>query len=459
LNPAGTAGSAPERRSPSIAAFLSFLWPGLGHWYTRRDRAAVLFALPVLGVVLAVASQATDGLSGLAALLISPSSALSISILIVLLGVWREIAVIDSAMAIRPRGAWRRGRSLVVLSLVSFIILATHVWAGSVAWAFYDAGSHIFVGAEGPDVIAAIPVTSSAPGRSADPNDVYLVPPFATPTEPGARINILLTGLDSAEERSHAVTDTLLVVSIDPVTRAVALISFPRDITDFPLVDGGTYHAKIDSFMTDVVNHPAKYKDQPLVELGRELGFLVGAPIQYYAAVDLAGFRTLIDTAGGVTVDNPQPIDDPGYVRRDGRRGFRLSAGTHVLDGEDALAYVRSRATPGDDLNRARRQQEVLLALLKKLTTPSMLPSAQQLVEVAGNTLRTNFPSDRISEMLALAGGIDPSSVTQVVLGPPYAVRVPDSQTGGVYSLHLDLDKVAALSTQIFGNESAYAQP
>jgi anionic cell wall polymer biosynthesis LytR-Cps2A-Psr (LCP) family protein len=101
----------------------------------------------------------------------------------------------------------------------------------------------------------------------------------------------------------------------------------------------------------------------------------------------------------------------------------------------------------------------VLLALLKKLTTPSMLPSAQQLVEVAGNTLRTNFPSDRISEMLALAGGIDPSSVTQVVLGPPYAVRVPDSQTGGVYSLHLDLDKVAALSTQIFGNESAYAQP
>ena len=459
MNPAGTVGSAPERRSPSIAAFLSFLWPGLGHWYTRRDRAALLFAVPFLGVVLAVGAQATGGLAGLAALLISPSSALTICILIVLLGVWREIAVIDSAIAIRPSGAWRRGRSLIVLSLVSFIILATHVWAGSVAWAFYDAGSHIFVGAEGPDAIAAIPSTSSSPGISADPNDVYLVPPFATPTAPTARINILLTGVDSAEERSHAQTDTLLVASIDPVTRAVALISFPRDITDFPLVGGGTYHAKINSFMTDVVNHPAKYRDKPLVELARELSFLIGAPIHYYAAVDLAGFRTLIDAAGGVTVNNAQAINDPSYVWLDGRRGFKLSAGTHGLDGEDALAYVRSRATPDDDLGRARRQQEVILALLAKLTTPSMLPRVQQLVAVAGDTLRTNFPSDRISEMLAIADGIDTSSVTQVVLGPPYSVHPPESQTGGIYTLHLDLDKVAALSIKVFGSESTYAQP
>jgi polyisoprenyl-teichoic acid--peptidoglycan teichoic acid transferase len=459
LNPAGTVGPAPERRSPSIAAFLSFLWPGLGHWYTRRDRAALLFALPFLGVVLVVAMQATGGLSGLAALLISPSSALTVCILIVLLGVWREIAVIDSALAIRPRGAWRRGRSLVVLSLVSFIILATHVWAGSVAWAFYDAGSRIFVGAEGPDAIAVIPTTSSAPGLSADPNDLYVVPPFATPSTPTARINILLTGVDSAEERSHALTDTLLVVSIDPATRAVALISFPRDITDFPLVDGGTYHAKINSFMTAVANHPADYKDKPLVELARELSFLVGAPIHYYAAVDLAGFRTLIDAAGGVTISNDQAIDDPTYDWLDGRRGFKLAVGTHALDGEQALAYVRARSTPEDnDVNRARRQQEVLLALLRKLTSPSMLPRIQQLVGVAGDTLRTNFPSDRISEMLALADGIDTSSVTQVVLGPPYSVHLPDSQTGGIYTLHLDLDRLAALSMTVFGSESTYAQ-
>ena len=97
MNPASTLGPASERRSPSIAAFLSFLWPGLGHWYTRRDRAALLFALPVIGVVLIVAVQAVGGVGQLAALLISPSSALTVAILVVLLGVWRELAVIDSA--------------------------------------------------------------------------------------------------------------------------------------------------------------------------------------------------------------------------------------------------------------------------------------------------------------------------------------------------------------------------
>ena len=78
---------------------------------------------------------------------------------------------------------------------------------------------------------------------SADPNDVFLVPPFVTPSASTDRINFLLTGVDLAEERSHAVTDTLIVASINPTTRAVALISFPRAIaSDFPLVDGGTYH-------------------------------------------------------------------------------------------------------------------------------------------------------------------------------------------------------------------------
>jgi LCP family protein required for cell wall assembly len=222
-------------------------------------------------------------------------------------------------------------------------------------------------------------------------------------------------------------------------------------------VDGGTYHAKINTFMTDVVNHPDRYKDRPLVELARELGFLVGAPIHYYAAVDLAGFRTLIDAVGGVTITNAQAVDDPTYLWRDGRHGFNLPAGTHALDGEDALAYVRARSTPEDnDVDRSQRQQEVLLALLRELTTPSMLPKIQQLVGLAGDTLRTNFPSDQISQMLALANEIDTSSVTQVVLGPPYSARPPDSQAGGTGALHLDLGRLATMSIDLFGSESTY---
>ncbi|HEY8636778.1 MAG TPA: LCP family protein [Candidatus Limnocylindrales bacterium] len=462
MNPAGTLVPAPERRSPSIAAFLSFLWPGLGHWYTRRQRPALLFALPVIGAVLVVAVQAIGGAGRLASLLISPSSALTVAILIVLLGVWREIALIDSAMAIRPRGAWRRGRSLVVVILLTFIIVASHAWAGYVAWAFYDAGTRIFVGSEGPDAVAGVPTATPGPGQTADPNDEYVVPPFATPATESARINVLLTGVDSAETRSHALTDTLLIASIDPVTRDVAMISFPRDISDFPMIDGRTYTGKINSFMTYVNNHPSEFKDKPLVELAKELSFLVGAPIHYYAAVDLAGFRRLIDAAGGVTITNDRAINDPVYdwIDHSHAQGFQLSVGTHKLDGETALAYVRSRYTPGDsDFDRARRQQEVLLALAKSLTNPAMLPKIPQLMSVAGDTLRTNFPSDRISEMLDLATGIDSNAVTQVVLGPPYSVHPPTGQTGGIYTLRLNMDKVAALSIKVFGSQSTYPQP
>jgi len=464
VNPENVLEPAPERRSPSIAAFLSFIWPGLGHWYTRRDRAALLFALPVIGVVLIVAVQAVGGVGQLASLLISPSSALTVAILVVLLGVWRELAVIDSAIAIRPRGAWRRGRSLLVVILVSIIIAVTHVWAASVAWAFYDAGNRIFVGAEGADAGPIASTTSSpAPGQTPRPDqtqdldDDYVIAPFVTPPTEAARINVLLTGVDSAETRSHALTDTLMVASIDPLTHDVALVSFPRDISNFPMVDGGTYKGKINSYMTYVTNHPKEFKGKPLVELVRELSFLIGAPIHYYAAVDLAGFRKLIDAAGGVTVNNERALNDARYDWLDGRRGFKLSEGKHKLNGEDALAYVRSRYTPGDnDFRRAKRQQEVLVSLARKFAAPDMIPRMLELIDVAGDTLRTNFPSDRVSEMLDLVQGADGAKVTRVVLDRPYAFSYTDS--AGLYRLELKLEKLAELSVKIFGDESRYAQ-
>jgi LCP family protein required for cell wall assembly len=227
------------------------------------------------------------------------------------------------------------------------------------------------------------------------------------------------------------------------------------------MVDGGTYKGKINSYMTWVNNHPEDFKDKPLVELVKELSFLVGAPIHYYAAVDLAGFQKMIDAAGGVTINNQRAIDDPIYDWLDGSpRGFKLSAGKHHLDGRDALAYVRSRYTYGDnDFNRARRQQEVLVALANSLTNPSMLPRLPGIIDAAGKTVRTNFPSGRVGEMLELLQGRAGEKVRQVVLGPPYSYHPPTDQTGGIYTLRLRMDRLAKLSREIFGSESTYPGP
>lgn len=436
-------------RSTSVAAFLSFLWPGLGHWYVGRRRAALLFAIPALLVLAALGGEALGGLLQLGALLLSPSSALTILILIVLFGLWRLIAIIDSVGAARDH--WRRRSGAVVLGL-ALVVVATHAWAGYVAWAFYDSTSRIFVAENGPDA-TDVPLL---PGASTGPDEDYEAAPVATPETQTARINVLLMGVDSAQSRRTELTDTLLVASIDPTTSDVAMISFPRDLSNVPLWDGRRYTGKINSLMTWVRNHPDEFPDGPLPTLVKELGFLLGAPIHYYAALDLAGFRRMIDAAGGVTVTVDKALNDRRYDWLDGRRGFSISAGTHTLDGETALAYVRSRYSAGDnDFNRARRQQQVLLALRKQLTSAEQLPKIAELVEVAGDTIRTNFPSDRIAEMVELASGVDDDSVRSVVLGPPYAHNPKSSD--GIYRLELDMDRLARLSIEIFGEASAYA--
>ncbi len=427
------------------------MWPGLGHWYVGRRRGAVLFAAPAVLAALALVSQAVGGVEQLAGLLLVPSSALTVMILIALLGLWRLIALVDAAAA--PRDSRRRNGAVAIA--LALVVVSTHAWAGYVAWAFYDAGNAAFVGDNGPDE-ASPPLKSPAPGGTMPPDQEYEATPLATPETDEARINILLIGVDSAATRSTELTDTIMIASVDPTTSDVVLISFPRDISNFPLWDGRTFRGKINSFMTWARNHPEEFPDGPLQSLVREIGFLLGSPVHYYAAIDLAGFRKMIDAVGGVEVEVAKGLNDARYDWLDGRRGFRLSAGTHTLDGETALAYVRSRYSPGDnDFNRARRQQQVLLSLRRALTDVSMLPHIPEIVAIGGDTIRTNFPSDRVSEMLALAGGVEDDSIRQVVLGPPYATNPPSSD--GIYRLQLDMDRMATLSIGIFGDDSAYA--
>ena len=444
-----------SRRSPHVAALLSFLWPGLGQWYAGRVRAAALFALPVLGILALIALQAVAGVEQLVGLLITPSSALTIVILVALLGLWRLVSIADSMIGFGTRAPWRRGRTSLTFGALALAVIVMHLSMGYVAWAFYDAGSRIFVGDNGPD---QTPRPTTGPDETPSVPDEYAVTPDETPPTPMSRINILLTGVDSAEDRSHALTDTLIVASIDPETNAVALISFPRDISNFRLSDGRLYRGKINSLMTYARLHPSEFPDGPLPTLVNELGYLLGVPIHYYAALDLEGFRRMIDLVGGVTVDNPRAINDPRYRWLDGHQGFTLSAGPQNLDGVTALAYVRSRQGLGDnDFTRARRQQQVLVALRAKLTSPEMLPQLTQLLDTAGDTIRTNFPSDRIAEMIDLATRIDDGEIFTAVLGPPYSTHPPSNTTGGIYTLRLDLDKVAELSIRLFGADSTYA--
>ncbi|HEY8239162.1 MAG TPA: LCP family protein [Candidatus Limnocylindrales bacterium] len=447
-------GTPTERQRPrpaaTIAAILSFVWPGIGQWYGGRLRVALVFAIPILVAAIALVIWIGGGLQSAAIEMIDPAVASGVLILIVLLAAWRIIALLEAAYAIDRRRAFR-GRAGVALGVLVALVLASHGLVASYAWAFYEAGSQIFV----PEPTAQVPQSSESPG----PTELYVATPFATPASDTARITILLTGIDKNAERTHSLTDTLLVLSLDPETDTAAMISLPRDVSEFPLYNGGLYRGKINSLMSYADRHPKDFPDGPLPTLAHELGYLLGIPIHYYAAVDLGGFEQLIDAAGGVDIDVKRAILDGRYDWLDGSdTGFFLSVGPHHLNGRIALAFVRSRQGVGDnDFVRADRQQQLLLALRKRLLDPAMVTKLPELLDAAAKTIRTNFPPDRINEMLALAEQFDTARIRRYVLRPPtYSVHPPTNTTNGTYILRLRIDAIARLSVKLFGADSAY---
>ena len=445
------------RRSTSLAVLLSFLWPGLGQAYQRRPRTALIYALPVLAVLGWGAWEiATRGLQGVALDLFDPSYSQTVLILGLIMGAWRLVAMADAWLFARRIGA-RVAVAGGVLAVLGLAVLGGHGYLGYLTWSFYDAGSKIFVDGGGGDV--GLPTTDpdASPGASADP--IAGATPIETPETSTSRIAVLLTGIDSSPTRTHALTDTLLLVSVDPEAKTGVMASLPRDLARFPLWDGGTFQGKINSLLSYAARNPKEFPDGSTTSLVKEVGYLVGVPVHYYAAVNLEGFVTLIDLVGGVTVDNERLINDPGYGGwTDGRKvGFYLAAGKQRLDGQEALAFVRSRKGAGDnDFTRARRQQQLLLALQKKMTDPAMLPKLPSILAAAGDTLKTNFPASRLSEMLDLGRSIGDDQIQRIVLGPPYATNPGNA---GSYILVPDMKLFATASIRLFGEDSRYFEP
>jgi LCP family protein required for cell wall assembly len=441
----------PPARSPALATFLSFLWPGLGQLYVGARRSALIFGVPLLVVLLVVVVQALGGPERVVIELITPSTALTVLILVVLLGVWRLISLGDALTSAGRNRMWRKPLPMASFIVLAAIVIGTHAAAASLALSFYDAGKVIFVGVKDPDV-GPLPSSAVIPPGTGSPEPS----PESSPS-PTSRINILLTGIDSNEHRTHALNDTLLVVSLDPVTGNLAMVSFPRDMARLPKPGGGIYSGKINSIMSYANRHPKEYPKGGMVALTEEVGFLLGAKIDYYASVDLEGFTNLIDRVGGVTVNVTTAINDPVYGgwNKPGKIGFKLSVGRHKLDGPNALAYVRSRKSLGDsDFGRARRQQQLLVALQQKMIDPAMLPNLPGLLSDASKTLKTNFPPDRLSDMLDLARKTEDAKVKRYVLGPPYSVHPVNLST---YILVPNMTKIANVSKAIFGAESRYA--
>jgi len=128
------------------------------------------------------------------------------------------------------------------------------------------------------------------------------------------------------------------------------------------------------------------------------------------------------------------------------------------LDGRLALAYARSRQGVGDsDFTRAARQQQLLIALRNKLTSPEMVTQLPKLLQIAGDTIRTSVPTERLDEFIGMARSVKGDAIQRVVITYPITYHPPTSETNGVWELRLKMDKMAELSKKLFGEDSRYA--
>lgn len=447
------------RRSPTLAASLSFVWPGLGQLYAGRRGLALVLALPVVVIAGFFLIQALGGVAVLGSRMFVPAFAWSVLALAVIVGVWRFAAIVQAYTSVGTPTSRRRPIAQVALAVLLLFVVGTHAMVAYYSWAFVDASNQIFVG-------NAAPTPTPAPGQTPNPSAIRSGLGFGSgsainPPTASSRVTILLTGIDAYRTRAEALNDTLLVVSYDPVAGTAALLSVPRDTSDFKLYFGGVFPGKINSLMSWVYAHPKSSPDNPVDTLTKEVGYLLGIPVNFYAAIALANFEKMIDLVGGVDVNNPKVINDPLYDWLDGSPyGFQLSAGPHHLNGRLALAYVRSRQGVGDsDYTRAARQQEVLVSLAKKMASPAGIAQLPALLNAAAKAITTDLPSGQVPVMVQLASSFNPKNITRIVLGPPYNYHPPSTTTGGVWTSRLLMTKIAALSVKLFGTDSAYYHP
>lgn len=227
------------------------------------------------------------------------------------------------------------------------------------------------------------------------------------------RVNILLLGVDQRDDERGVPTrsDTMMVVSIDPVGKRAAMISFPRDM--WVQIPGyADNRINVANFLGDAYHYEGG--GPALAKKTIEANF--GLRIDYYARVNFRGFEKIVDTLGGVDVDVERAIRDDAYPTEDYETmTIYIPAGRQHMNGKVALQYARSRHTE-NDFGRAKRQQKLLLAIKDRALQLNVIPRLPSLMGTMRDMVETDIPATEILRLAKLATEIDADSISNLVI-------------------------------------------
>ena len=250
------------------------------------------------------------------------------------------------------------------------------------------------------------------------------------------RWTVLYVGTDANERRESEGepinTDALMLASLSADQSQITLVSLPRDTVDVPLADGETYEGKINSLS----------RERGMDALVGAMETLYGVPIDAHVALDMDDFARLAEAAGGVEVSPEAALTDPIV-------DLELEAGPQALDASQTLGYVRTRVD--EDYGRMGRQQEVIVALVRRLVDPSTDVDLGSLLEGLAS-LETDLPLDQLDSLMELARRAGEAEVTELVIGPPLITFEGDRDDGRGYVLEADFDAIRAEVQGLIGD-------
>jgi len=231
-----------------------------------------------------------------------------------------------------------------------------------------------------------------------------------------SRVNILIMGLDYAdtEERRVPRTDTMILFTMDPLSKTAGMLTIPRDLwVNIPDFDYGKINTAF--FLGESWKMPGGGAGMAV----RTVEQLLGVPINYYAQIDFYAFTEFIDNIGGIELNIPEEItvDPVGQ-----HNTVILKPGKQMVGGAVALAYARNRYTANGDFDRSGRQLQVIMAIRDRIVNLNMLPilitKAPQIYNQLSTGIHTNLTLNQTIQLALLGQQISKENIKQAVIGP-----------------------------------------
>ncbi|RYC11285.1 LCP family protein [Nocardioides zhouii] len=243
------------------------------------------------------------------------------------------------------------------------------------------------------------------------------------------RYNVLLMGGDSGAGRWGLRPDSMTVASIDAETGKAVLISLPRNMQNFPFVEGSVMAKQfpdgfdvegmyLNGLSTWALDHADLFKGSksPGVDatvMGVE--GITGLDINYWAMVNLEGFKDLVDAVGGVELNVRQPIP----VGLPFEKTFHyIDPGKRTLNGHDTLWFARAREG-SDDYSRMARQKCVMSAMLQQVSPQVALRNFEQIAGASSAMVSTDIPRGEVDRFVELALKAKSQKIATLSLVPP----------------------------------------